>query len=61
MATTKQARSDGAAVSGDIPNDGDDASVTDRPRYGAGALLLTFLGAQLLSSIAYTVATMWTT
>ena len=61
LATTKQARSDGAAVSGDLPNDGDDASVTDRPRYGAGALLLTFLGAQLLSSIAYTVATMLTT
>jgi membrane protease YdiL (CAAX protease family) len=29
----------------------------DRPRYGGGALLLVFLGAQLLSSIAYFVAT----
>jgi membrane protease YdiL (CAAX protease family) len=34
---------------------------TDKPRYGAGALILTFLGAQLLSSIAYTVATLSTT
>ncbi|NCY17545.1 MAG: CPBP family intramembrane metalloprotease [Actinobacteria bacterium] len=34
---------------------------TDRPRYGAGALILTFLGAQLLSSIAYMIATSRTT
>lgn len=33
----------------------------ERPRYGAGALVLTFLGAQLLSSIAYTIATISTT
>jgi len=29
----------------------------DKPKYGAGALILTFLGAQLLSSIAYFIAT----
>ena len=33
----------------------------EKPRYGAGALILTFLGAQLLSSIAYMVATSRTT
>lgn len=38
-----------------------DEGEIDRPRYGAGALILTFLGAQLLSSIAYTVATVSTT
>ena len=35
----------------------DAAAEVDRPRYGGGALLLTFLGAQLLSSIAYFIAT----
>lgn len=60
-AITEQAKSGGPALSGDLALDGDTATATDRPRYGAGALLLTFLGAQLLSSIAYTVATMWTT
>ena len=33
----------------------------DKPKYGAGALILTFLGAQLLSSIAYFIATANTT
>lgn len=39
---------------------GDDATDVvdpDRPKYGAGALILTFLGAQLLSSVAYLIAT----
>ena len=31
--------------------------IPTKPRYGAGALILVFLGAQLLSSIAYAIAT----
>lgn len=34
-----------------------DLGAAERPRYGAGALILAFLGAQLLSSIGYTIAT----
>ena len=33
----------------------------EKPRYGAGALILAFLGAQLLSSVAYFIATANTT
>ena len=51
----------GASTAAELPPTGDRAAGSDRPRYGAGALLLTFLGAQLLSSIAYTIATLWTT
>ncbi len=43
-----------AVVSGD---DATDVVDPDRPKYGAGALILTFLGAQLLSSVAYVIAT----
>jgi membrane protease YdiL (CAAX protease family) len=39
----------------------DSSGQFEKPRYGAGALILVFLGAQLLSSIAYMVATSRTT
>ena len=57
-----------AAIAATTPTRLDVAAESDvteaeirKPRYGAGALILTFLGAQLLSSIAYTVATVSTT
>jgi membrane protease YdiL (CAAX protease family) len=43
-------------ISGEIVSaDGTTASVPDRPRYGAGALIIAFLAAQLLSTIAYAI------
>ena len=53
----------GASDSASGPADGsaDSSGQFEKPRYGAGALILVFLGAQLLSSIAYMVATSRTT
>jgi uncharacterized protein len=59
---SERARTSTAADAG-IGSMADDAgaAVVEKPRYGAGALILVFLGAQLLSSIAYLVATSRTT
>lgn len=46
-----------ATASADADVVHDDGTVVEKPRYGAGALILVFLGAQLLSSIAYAIAT----
>ncbi len=60
----RSARKDPSSLSGTVDAAGATDGIgveADTPRYGAGALILTFLGAQLLSSIAYMIATSRTT
>ena len=56
MTQSKKQAAQATTVASAVTVDEGELVDPDKPKYGAGALILTFLGAQLLSSIAYFIA-----